>query len=177
MRLLYGGAFGRRYQTVAGLIDAPGTVLDLCCGDCLLSRYLPPGSTYVGLDANPRFVENARRKGIDARLEDAQNAVWPDADFVVMMGSLYQFIPDHAQLMEKMFRTARRRVVLCESVRHIATSPNPLIAFLGHHLSHPFGGQSPRRLGREEMSSLFKRYDAARVLDLDRDLIGVFDTK
>ena len=177
MRLLYRGAFDRRYQTVAGLIDAPGTVLDLCCGDCLLSRHLPTGTTYIGLDANPRFAEAARRRGIDARHGDVLNAVWPEADIIVMMASLYQFIPDHALLLERMLRTARRGVVLCESIRHIATSPNPLVAALGRRLSDPFGGQSPRRLDREEMSSLFRRYGASRVLDLDRDMIGVFDGK
>lgn len=177
MRLLYGGAFDRRYRAVAGLIDAPGTVLDLCCGDCLLLRHLPPGSTYVGIETNPRFIRSAVRKGIDVRQGDILNIPWPEADYVVMMGSLYHFIPQHGLLVEKMLRSARRRVILCESVHHIATSSNPFVAFLGRRLSDPTGGQSPRRLDREGMASLCHHHGASQVLDLDRDMIGVFDVR
>jgi hypothetical protein len=100
---------------------------------------------------------------------------WPEADVVVMMGSFYQFIPRQDLLLERMLRAARRRVIVCESVRHLATSPNPIVSFLGRRLSDPVGGRSVHRLGRAEMADLFRRYGASGTIDLGRDLVGVFD--
>lgn len=37
------------------------TVLDIGCGTGVLSRYLPPGVRYIGVDASPRLIAFARR--------------------------------------------------------------------------------------------------------------------
>ncbi len=36
------------------------SLLDLCCGQGVVSRYLPPGVDYLGVDAAPSLIERAR---------------------------------------------------------------------------------------------------------------------
>ena len=74
---------GRQYADAAaylshraGLVASLGPplepgdrVLDLACGDGALASFLP-AFTYLGIDASPEMVDEARRHGVDAQLGD-----------------------------------------------------------------------------------------------------------
>ncbi len=55
------------------LPNRPMRVIDLCCGvgesTTVLAYYCPPGSTILGLEFNPRFVEIARKRTYHHRQE------------------------------------------------------------------------------------------------------------
>ena len=95
----------RRADVVATLgprLEPPDCVLDLACGDGGLSHFLP-GVEYVGVDADPRMVEEARRKGREIAHAD-----------------LNEFEPDRAVAATTIFRAiyyARDRLAF---FRHVA---------------------------------------------------------
>jgi len=51
------------------LLEPGDRVLDLACGDGALASFLP-AFTYLGIDASPEMVDEARRHGVDAQLGD-----------------------------------------------------------------------------------------------------------
>src|SRR5215207_1497686 len=82
-------------RVVAEAVDSGSSVLDLCCGDAALAPLLlDKGCRYVGLELNDRFIQAARRRGLDVRAWDGTSLEIPsDADVVCILSSLYQFIP------------------------------------------------------------------------------------
>src|SRR6185437_9874195 len=117
MRALYGRRYAARYRAIADLIPAGSSVLDLCCGPGTLhDRYLSrKGVDYTGLDVNARFVARVTRRGGRGLVWDLQEGrALPPADSVVMLASLYQFLPDPAPVLLRMLRAARERVVVAE---------------------------------------------------------------
>jgi SAM-dependent methyltransferase len=142
MRVLYGRHFGARYAAIADLIPAACSVVDLCAGDCFLySRYLAAKQVnYLGLDISDEMVAFARSRGIPARRFDVRTDRVPTADVIVMQASLYQFLPDAASVLRKLFAAAADRVILAEPVRNLSSSSNAVVAALGRRLTRPSGG-------------------------------------
>jgi ubiquinone/menaquinone biosynthesis C-methylase UbiE len=98
MRGLYYPYYQTRLADVAAQIE-PGTrVVDLCAGDCAIYRYqlFKKNVDYLACDNSPAFLRLARERGIaHYRLDVAEETQYPSADIVLMMASLYQFIPQH----------------------------------------------------------------------------------
>lgn len=172
MRLLYGRHYRDRIRAVAAEVPPGASVVELCCGpgtlytDHLRERV----SSYIGLDHNERFVHGLRRQGIDARPVDLSNAraPIPSADVAIIQDALENFLPDAAHVIDRMLAAARRLVVVSERVRHLATSPNPLVRLVGLALADP--GPDERDCFTEEtLDELFVPY---RELVLKGSLIA-----
>lgn len=179
MRVIYGNDFVRRYQLVADNIDKNWSVLDLCCGDCYVARFLGKGTDYVGMDFNDTFVNSARAKGLKAEQCDLKKGFDPKRKFdcVIMMGSLHQFIPNEDKIIEAMKRIATKRVIISEPVKNIVVSHNRLVALIARILSNP-GDEtvaSIKRLSLEEVKDIYKRSGVSKVVNAGKDLIGVID--
>jgi SAM-dependent methyltransferase len=54
------------YQWLAEAVGRPGRVLDLACGSAPMSRTLPEGGTYLGVDRSPAELAAARAGGVRA---------------------------------------------------------------------------------------------------------------
>jgi trans-aconitate methyltransferase len=161
MLALYGRHYASRYRTVADLIEEGSSVVDLCCGPAVLfHRYLKKKSVaYTGLDINSRFIARLAKAG-------ATSAVWdireerplPRADYVVMQASLYHFLPDAGPVVNRMVEASRRRVIVAETVRNLATSSSRLIAAVGRIFTDPGSGLQPLRFTEESLDELFSPY-------------------
>ncbi|MGC9328853.1 MAG: hypothetical protein ACP5I1_14555 [Candidatus Hinthialibacter sp.] len=129
MRVLYRERYLERIQSVGGLIEEGVSVADVCAGDCSLYRYGLENKRveYRAYDLNPRFVAWAKKRGIFIQQVDYRQEDIPPADVVVMMSSLYQFIPHERIILGKLTQSAKRRVILTEPVQNVAQSANPLI--------------------------------------------------
>jgi hypothetical protein len=57
-----------------------------------------------------------------------------------------------------MLAAARRRVIVSEPVRNLASSPNPVIAMLGRRAADPGAGEATRRFTDETLEELMGRY-------------------
>ncbi len=170
---MYGSDFDRRYEVVAR--EAGNlSVVDVCCGDCHLARYVGR-EKYKGIDVNHRFLRFAQKRGHDVASVNVLEDDWPSAECVVIMASLYQFIPQHEIIIEKALRSATQRVIISEPIRNLADSKNPVIAWLARHSAHPGAQPAPYRFNRDTVTELFQKFDATQIIDNGRELVGVFD--
>ncbi|MEW6239124.1 MAG: methionine biosynthesis protein MetW [Candidatus Omnitrophota bacterium] len=127
IRLLYRWHYKSRYRAVAELIPSGASVADICAGDCALYRYALQAKEvdYLACDFNEVFLRWAEGRGIAARRLDLCREEIPPAEYVVMMGSLCQFIPHEGEIVEKMMRAAGKKVIITEPVRNLWQSPFP----------------------------------------------------
>jgi len=167
MVLLYGRHYTSRYRAIAELIPAASSVLDLCCGPALLyHRYLRSKAVqYTGLDINANFIARLIRRGgsgqvWDLRSEDAL----PSADYVIMQASLYHFLPDASQVVDRMLQAARKRVIIAEPIRNLATSDSRLLSLLGRLFTNPGVGEHSLRFTEASLADFFSGY-ASRVVE------------
>src|SRR5215211_4230426 len=124
MLVLYGRHYPSRYRAIADLIPSGSSVVDLCCGPALLfNRYLRnKGVRYTGLDLNAGFIDGLVRNGASGMVWDLRkDDPLPEADYVLMQASLYHFLPDAAPIVERMLEAARRKVIIAEPIRNLAT--------------------------------------------------------
>lgn len=174
---LYGKDFYSRYETISKLLPDSVSVADICCGDCFIYEFLKKKNIdYLGLDLNPKFVKHALKKGIKAELFNIYNSNVPASDYVIMQGSLYQFMPNHRMVIDKMFFAARRGIIISEPVKHMASSPNQLKAFLSNMVTRVNGNSFPARFSKPELLGLFRDYNANKIEETKchTDLIGLF---
>ncbi|GAA2675662.1 MULTISPECIES: trans-aconitate 2-methyltransferase [Actinosynnema] len=84
--------------------ESPDRVVDLGCGPGNLTTTLAkrwPGAAVEALDSSPEMVEQARARGLDARVADV--ADWsptPDVG-VVVTNAVLQWVPGHPDLLRR----------------------------------------------------------------------------
>ena len=166
MRVLYGRHYADRMRAVANEVPQGSSVLELCCGPgTLYNRYLTARAhSYIGLDVNPRFVQRLQKQGVDAREADLNKSdPLPEADVALIHASLYHFLPDASQLIDRMLAAARDRVIVAEPVRNLADSQNPLLALVGRRATDPGTGEQAHRFTEASLAALMARYEARIV--------------
>jgi trans-aconitate methyltransferase len=153
------------------------TVVDVCCGDCSLSSFLRKKNIdYLGIDLNHKFIKDAIKRGIKAKNFNVQDQLIPAADYIIIQDSLYQFIPHHRQMIEKLFSAAKVGVIISEPVLNVASSRNRLFVFLAKLTTKVDGHEFPYRFTKENLLDLFNEYKVGSIKEIKggRDLIGVF---
>jgi SAM-dependent methyltransferase len=168
MRALYGRHYEARMAAVAAEVPTGSSVLELCCGPgTLYERHLRGrAAAYVGLDVNEGFVGALKARGVDARLLDlagAEHQPLPPADVILMQASLYHFLPDAAQIVERMVAAARDRIVISEPIRNLTSSQLPLIAALGRLAADPGVGGHAQRFSESTLDALMARFEVRRA--------------
>ena len=171
LRLLYGDDLARRERIVRRLIPAGAVVVDVACGDAGIARRLK-GARYVGVDVSPVFVDALRRRGLEAHLLDVAKTPPPTGDVVLLLGALYQFLPDADPVVERLRRAARRHVVLAEPYRNLAQSRNPLVAALARCATNPGVDSSTKRFDEVSLRALLARHGAVEIVDTGRELVA-----
>jgi len=90
-----------------------GSVLDIGCGIGKIKDYLGPAFTYQGIDLSPGMVEEARKRGFDARLGPAEELIKSfgdkSVDHITAMTSL-NFIKEWELLAAEFERVARNTI-------------------------------------------------------------------
>ena len=166
MLLLYGRHYASRYRAIAELIPPGSNVLDLCCGPALLyRRYLRGKSVqYTGLDLNAKFIQQLINRGGNGRIWDLRSEdPLPPADYVIMQASLYHFLPDASEVLNRMLQAARRQVIIAEPIRNLTTSSSGLLSRLGKLLTNPGSGAQPLRFTEGTLSTFFSSYGSRVV--------------
>jgi SAM-dependent methyltransferase len=172
LRLLYGRALAERETLVAGLVPAGSHVIDVACGDGGI-RHRLSGMSYVGVDASPIFVKALERAGVEARQLDVTKADPPAGDVVLLLGSLYQFLPDVDPVLNRLRRAARRFVVVAEPFKNLAQSKNRVVAAIAKRATDPGVDSSTRRFDEPSLRALFARCAATSIVATTRELIAV----
>ncbi len=180
MRALYGRHYADRLRAVADQVPAGASVLELCPGPgALYARHLRrrPGA-YTAIDVNERFVARLRRLGAQALVGDlSASADLPEADVVIMQASLYHFLPDAGEIVDRMLAAARLRVVVAEPIRNLASSTIPVLAALSRLTTDAGAGGPQQRFDEISLDDLMARYAdvtiAAFTIDGGREKVFV----
>ena len=160
-RLLYGRSHDARYRVIADLIPPRSTVVDLCCGPALLFRHHLRDKEvhYTGLDLSPNFVDSLNENGGHGILWDVRsNKPLPRADYVIIQGSLYFFLPDPRPLIDRMLAAANQQVIVAEPIRNLSTSKLPFLSAVARATAGAVPGNHPTRFTEETLDLLFARY-------------------
>ena len=172
LRTLYGDALAARERIVARLVRPGSVVADVACGDAGIRRRLR-GVRYVGLDVSPTFVRALQRSGVEAIQSDASRGDLPIvADYVLLLGSLYQFLPDADRILDRLARSARTAVVVAEPFRNLAQSANPVVAALARRATDPGVDAATARFDEASLRALFVRHRATEVHATSRELVA-----
>jgi len=148
------------------MIPTGSSVLDLCCGPAFLyDRYLREKSVrYTGLDINANFIARITRRGISGQVRDLRtDEPLPSADYVVMQASLYHFLPDASDVVNRMLTAARKRVIIAEPIRNMATSDSRLLSLLSRLFTNPGVGEHSLRFTESSLAAFFSVY-GSRVI-------------
>ena len=176
MRLLYGSGFQDRYRAVLEEIPDGAEVLDLCCGDChIYTHYLKQKNVrYSGLDMSPGFERSASKHGISFRVCDLSKAEIPAADYILMMGSLYQFYDRAPEMIQKLLKQARKKLIIAEPIVNLSQSTNPVLAKLAQRLTH-----SQKRFDENSLQALLHPHQAiitkTKKIANGREMLVVFE--
>ena len=177
MRALYGAGHDAIYADVARRIPDGSSVVDVCCGTARLFRdhLRARGCAYLGLDFNGRFVLRARRAGVATRFFNVLSDPIPEADFVVMLSSLYHFRERAPEVLDRMRAAAREAVIVSEPIRNLSAHPSQIGRVAGL-LSNPGVGEYRHRFDLAELRDLARAHGAAefRHHDGDRNALLVF---
>ena len=179
MRLLYGKDFNSRYEALANLIPPNASVSELCMGDgFLFHKFLTlKNIKYIGLDFNKTCIKAANRKKIKVQLHNVLVDGIPPADFVIMQGSLYQFIPNEDVIIQKMLDAASVAVIIAEPIRNRADSKNIFVSSLAKYAVNPGSGHITKRFNEKTLLECFRRHKEFReeqIVDSGKELVGVF---
>jgi len=182
MRVLYGKHFTDRYQVVSKEIPDGASVLDVCCGDCFLyRRFLQARNVrYIGVDNSPAFICSGQRKKIDVRSVDLKAEELPKVEYVVMQGSLYQFLPDAAVVLKKLRAAATIKVIVAEPVQNLSDSHVKCLAKFSRWLTTPYGATnySGERFSEESFTRIIKEAGGAQqvcTIPGGREMVALLD--
>ena len=175
-----GRYFFQRYLALVELIPENASVTEVCMGDAYLySKYLSKKHVnYLGLEINNTFVRSAIRKDIPARVFDVMTDEVVPADYVIMQGSLYQFIPEEKRIIRNLLNAAKKQLIISEPVRNRAQSNNPLISFLAKFAVNPGTGHAKERFNERTLVECFQgfpEFKEARTIPGGIDMIGIFE--
>lgn len=160
-RLLYGRHHSARYQVIADLIPPRASVVDLCCGPATLyHRFLRAKNVrYTGLDVSPSFIDALNKRGGRGILWDLRSdKPLPRADYIVIQGALYFFLPDPSPLIERMLAAADKEIIVAEAIRNLSSSAVPGISNLAKRLAGAAEGSNAVRFSEETLDELFADY-------------------
>ena len=152
MRLLHGRDHEERYRKITEMIPEGAEVLELCAGDCrLYEKYLRVKKCkYLASDINKNFIRYARRKKINVKKINLFKDKIPKSDFIVIQASLYQFIPNHKIICDKILNSTKKKLIISESIiRNLATSNNPVISFIAKRINNPGDGYKTERFNEK----------------------------
>jgi SAM-dependent methyltransferase len=130
------GAPGSKRRFVEEFVRArPGDrVLDLGCGTGALLEYLPDGISYVGVDADARYVDAARRRhgrrGTFVHTDATSYVPGGDFDVALAYGVVHHLDDEQAR---RFLRVARSATVFVAAEPCATPAAGALESFLMHH--------------------------------------------
>lgn len=177
MRMLYKMDLSSRNNIIANLLPDNVSVVDVCCGDCYIANsLLNKGIRYTGLDINQKFLVMATKKNIEARYCNILKHPIPKADYIIMLGSLYQFFPGHRSVLDKIFGSALKGVIIAEPVENLASSKNPILRYFSALATAIDSRKFYHRFSRKELLDLFYEYNPTSIKETPygKEMIAFF---
>ena len=151
--------YRKRFKKIELLLTklGPSSVLELCFGDTYIAAYCKRNDIqWQGVDINMSFVSTAVRKGYSAWQADltcVKNL--PNADVVVMSGSLYHF-NEQIHTLLKLVLESTSNFILSEPIKNISSSKG-IIGKMAHLLSNAGKGKESFRYDENSLIQMLDR--------------------
>lgn len=175
MNILYFFRYKERFQTVINEIkkENPQSVLDVCFGDVYVAQYCKKNKIeWTGLDINDYFVKNAVENGFNALKEDILQAEkLPQADCVVMIGSLYHFHSQISDVLKKLLAASVKNVIISEPIKNLSSSGG-IIGFIATKSADAGNGDENFRYNEKSLTEMLQ--EQSRVLNFSFEICGYF---
>ena len=99
-----------------------------------------------------------------------------------MQGSLYQFIPNHKDIIQKMLDSARYKVIISEPIINLVNSKNKIISTLAKHSANPGTGNKKIRFTKESLNVDLHRHFKRNIENIyliagGRDMLVVLNAQ
>jgi len=173
MRFLRPKGRADMYRLISKEIAGKST-LELCCGYGELIKWIE-NVEYTGMDKNPAFIHSLLNKNIRAIEGDIMKTPWPPADCLVLIDSLYHFLPQIDEFMGKVLNTPFKKAIISESIVNLSSSSYKWVAKISSWATKVDGQTYPRRFKEASLQNLFGKYGFKKVMKLDSNLIGILD--
>lgn len=147
MKMIYGKYYEARYQYIDNIIPENSSIFEACAGDCYLyKKYLRKKAvSYSCGDIVETFVKEGIANKINISYHNLKTDPIPPADYIILQASLYQFIPEHKKIVDKLLNKAQKKVIISEPIINLSTSSNPVIKFLAKKSADPGNGEKALR--------------------------------
>lgn len=166
MRLSYHTGYTDRLERVSELVENGSAVLDVCCGPCNLFPLLArKGISYRGLDLNITFVRDAQRRGIEAQTFDFLSENLPEGqfDYIMMLSSLYQFIPREKEMVSRMLAATKSYVIISEPIVNLIDRLPQILVKILAKLKNPGNGPTPFCFNDTTLTQLMRGFEKNQV--------------
>lgn len=173
LRLLQGKAHGEMYKRVAEIVGSE-SVLDLCCGDGRLSRWLSH-TRYTGIEMNPVFVKSMRRRGLAVIEGDVRLTEFPPAECAVLIESLYHFLPDVRSFVDKILSHPFQKVIVVESLSHLSRHSVSWVSTFALWSTRVNGRSFQERLSSREFQEMMKECGFVRIKPYSKHFFAIWE--
>jgi hypothetical protein len=82
----------------------------------------------------------------------------PKTDYILMQGSLYHFIPEEKNLIQKLLEACNKEIIISESVDNLSNSESKIKSFLAEQFSKAKTGQSKLKFTTKTLSETFSEF-------------------
>ena len=173
IRILEGRSFKKRHDIIIEEIKDLN-VLDIGCADCYLSKFIKKDK-YVGADVNKKFVSYSKKRGIKTIVLNVIKDELPRTECIVLSNILHQTYPYHEGVLKKSLNCSSKKVIVAEHLKHIASSKNRLISYIAMILNNSGQGVVKKRLSKEELFEVYKKFNVSKIKIFGNISIAVFD--
>jgi SAM-dependent methyltransferase len=173
MKLLRPSGRQAMYRQIAQEIGRR-SVVDLCCGLGELRTWLL-GNPYQGVDKNPAFVAYLQKQNVSVVQGDILQVAWPASECLVMVESLYHFLPDPAPLLAKMKAQAYKKIIISESVVNVAHSPWRWVKWLSEWATRVDSQEFPGRFTEDSFRAALLPYGFQRFTRVNGTMVAVWN--
>ena len=173
IRIIEGKDFKRRYDRIKEEVK-DFNVLDLGCADCYLSNLIKR-EKYYGIDINKKFIAYSKKKGIKAEVLDIRKNNIPPSECIILSNILHQVYPHHEEILKKCLKSSSKKVIIAEHLNHMASSKNHLISYLARILNDPGYRTVRKRLDKEELFEIYKKFNVSKLEVFGNISIAVFN--
>jgi hypothetical protein len=174
--------YKKRFSNIIELLDEKDNdILELCFGDIYIAQYAKKtNKQWIGYDINQNFIDYANSGGYNAMNKNILSKEnFPKNDICIMSGSLYHFLYNIEQILNKMLISSKK-VIISEPIKNLSNSK--YFGFFAKKSANTGNGEEEFRFTRDSFIEILEEYKIKLsfeydIIKEDRDILVVLTCK